>query len=335
MTIQIQGNDVIENSRRGLFQKVNPGVYTTTQRDALSSKSIGDTIYNSTEEELQVWTGTEWSSVGGGQTAPPVDTEVIAFGDYGSAPDSVTGLLINLNKYTSIKIAGCGGGSGGGAAANVVGDSFPIPGLSIDKIWWSVAAGQGQDTYVQINGDQIDGRGGTDLIRFRGASGATGGPSADGGPNCVAGGNAGTPGQTTSAAGSNGQSVINGCGGCGGSGAGGREDPENENQPGGPGGTGGSCSIPSATNVIIRQGNGPNYAIPKQSNPGGGGSSDVPPSGWTGRGGYGGYGGGIPISNPARPTTSGEYGNGVGAITNPGAAGGQDGRGFIIIQLFA
>jgi len=63
MAIKIDGTDVIDNNQRGIFLKVNPGVYTTSARNALSA-SAGDVIYNSDDEELQVWTGTEWKSAG-------------------------------------------------------------------------------------------------------------------------------------------------------------------------------------------------------------------------------------------------------------------------------
>ena len=49
MAIQINGTNVVDNNRRGIFAKANPGTYI---------------IYNSTEQSLQFWTGSEWKSAG-------------------------------------------------------------------------------------------------------------------------------------------------------------------------------------------------------------------------------------------------------------------------------
>ncbi len=67
MAIQISGNNVVDNSRRGTFQKLNPGVYTTSQANSLS-KSEGDVIYNSDEKVLQVWNGSAWVKLAKGTT---------------------------------------------------------------------------------------------------------------------------------------------------------------------------------------------------------------------------------------------------------------------------
>ena len=48
--------------------------YTTTQRDALSP-SVGAMIYNTTDEGVQVWNGTEWAAAGGSS-----ETFIIASG---------------------------------------------------------------------------------------------------------------------------------------------------------------------------------------------------------------------------------------------------------------
>ena len=74
MSIKVQGQVVINNDKKGLFDQVNPGAYTTAARDALSP-NLGDIIYNSEDEELQVWNGTEWGSAGsgGGSIGNPVD----------------------------------------------------------------------------------------------------------------------------------------------------------------------------------------------------------------------------------------------------------------------
>jgi len=40
--------------------------YTTTQRDALSSLSAGELIYNSTTSKLEVYNGSSWDAVATG-----------------------------------------------------------------------------------------------------------------------------------------------------------------------------------------------------------------------------------------------------------------------------
>ena len=77
MSIKISGTDVIDNDQRGIFLKVNPGVYTTAARNALSA-SAGDVIYNSDDQELQVYTGTEWKSAGGTPPAPSINNVVLS-----------------------------------------------------------------------------------------------------------------------------------------------------------------------------------------------------------------------------------------------------------------
>ena len=74
MSIKVQGQVVITDDKKGLFDKVNPGAYTTAERDALTP-AIGDIVFNSQDEELQVWNGTEWGSAGSGSggIGTPVD----------------------------------------------------------------------------------------------------------------------------------------------------------------------------------------------------------------------------------------------------------------------
>ncbi len=55
MAIKISDTTVIDNSRRGIFQKVNPGSYSS-----LPSASAGDMVYDSVEKILKVYTGSEW-----------------------------------------------------------------------------------------------------------------------------------------------------------------------------------------------------------------------------------------------------------------------------------
>jgi len=55
MAIKISGTTVIDDSRRGIFQKLNPGSYST-----LPSASAGDFVYDSNDKTIKVYTGSEW-----------------------------------------------------------------------------------------------------------------------------------------------------------------------------------------------------------------------------------------------------------------------------------
>ena len=105
MSIKVQGQVVITDDKKGLFDKVNPGAYTTTERDALSP-AIGDIVYNSQDEELQVWNGVEWSSAGSGSggIGTPVDvlTPIDGAGvggafNYRAKTDAITDVQQTLN----------------------------------------------------------------------------------------------------------------------------------------------------------------------------------------------------------------------------------------------
>lgn len=74
MSIKVQGQVVITNDKKGLFDQVNPGAYTTAEIAALTP-NVGDIVFNSEDEELQVWNGTEWGSAGSGSggIGTPVD----------------------------------------------------------------------------------------------------------------------------------------------------------------------------------------------------------------------------------------------------------------------
>ena len=88
MAIQISGNTVINNSRKGTLQIVNPGSYTTAQRDALTNLASGDVIYNSTADTLQVYNATTpiWNDVG----VTRVDGGMSA-SNFGGVPDIIDG----------------------------------------------------------------------------------------------------------------------------------------------------------------------------------------------------------------------------------------------------
>ncbi len=138
MSIKVQGQVVINNDKKGLFDQVNPGAYTTAERDALTP-SVGDIVYNSEDEELQVWNGVEWGSAGSGSggIGTPVDvltplngagvggantftpqtddiTEVNTVLDYGYCPTGTSandfkgmvygnGIYVLLTRYDGVK----------------------------------------------------------------------------------------------------------------------------------------------------------------------------------------------------------------------------------------
>ena len=76
MSIKVQGQVVISDDKKGSFDQVNPGAYTTLERDALTP-TVGDIVYNSQDEELQVWNGTEWGSAGSGSGSIGSPVEVL------------------------------------------------------------------------------------------------------------------------------------------------------------------------------------------------------------------------------------------------------------------
>ena len=56
MAIKVNGNTVIDNNKRGAFQVLNPGASAANP----SAPSVGDFYYDTAEEKILTWTGTEW-----------------------------------------------------------------------------------------------------------------------------------------------------------------------------------------------------------------------------------------------------------------------------------
>lgn len=293
------------------------------------------------------------------------------------SPSPQTGTIADIGNFESIKIAGGGGGgisgttqtspvptiwngggAGAGATTNLVGETFPIPGNGITSIYYQVAGkNSGIDTFVQINGP-----GGTDLIRFNaGNNGSvqTGGaaPTTTGaGPNAVAGTAGRTGGNRQAGEPPGADAATNGAAGGGGGGG-----LTNDNQPGINGGDGGPSSFPNAPNFITTLGIGPGpgtWSIPGASITGGIGGVGPPPygggvqgedigtaeagntppgAGEVGLGGGGGAGAGIGWSDPSDPSVDGTRfcggGGGPGSGSLPIGDTGDGGAGFLIIQL--
>ena len=86
MSIKVQGQVVITNDKKGQFEQVNPGAYTTTERDALTP-AIGDIVFNSEADELQVWDGTEWGSTGSANGLIQPQVEVLTPLDRAGDPE--------------------------------------------------------------------------------------------------------------------------------------------------------------------------------------------------------------------------------------------------------
>ena len=58
MAIKVSSDTAINNARKGIFNVLNVGVYTTATRP--STPVEGDWIYDSDEKTLLCWDGTEW-----------------------------------------------------------------------------------------------------------------------------------------------------------------------------------------------------------------------------------------------------------------------------------
>jgi hypothetical protein len=286
----------------------------------------------------------------GGRSSPE---EYVLFG-------GTSGTILVPSSITSIKIAGSGGGAngntapgspdwnsgygGGGGASNIVGNSFPVSGVT--ALYYSVG-NSGEDTFIKANSS-----GGTDIIRLVGSSGQTGAPATGGGPNAVAGGNGGAE----VARYSNGSSGLASPspGGCGGGGGGG--SITNNGEPGTAGGAGGAFT--ANPNALIKLGSGPapntwsfgTTPVSTVITPLGSGSQgqsfsyafggrSFANSGSAGSGRGGGAGVGLLYSDPSSPENGQYFGGGGGGDGTayggafPSVNARQGGKGILVIQL--
>ncbi len=60
MAIQISGVTVIDDDRKGIFNRLNIGSYTTANRPP--SPNEGDMLFDSDTKEFLFWNGSEWIS---------------------------------------------------------------------------------------------------------------------------------------------------------------------------------------------------------------------------------------------------------------------------------
>lgn len=160
MSIKINGTDVVDNNRKGIFQSANLGVFTPSTRPG--SAATGDMIYNSTEGKLQFWNGSAWTSAGGAQiSATGGTTSTSSDGFYtlhtftspGTFTLNTNGAVIDVFLIGG---GGCGGngspiGGGGGGGGHV---------LEFSRVWasgsYSVSIGAGgaarTHPYYQLSG---------------------------------------------------------------------------------------------------------------------------------------------------------------------------------------
>ena len=115
--------------------------YTTTQRDALTSVA-GDTIYNTTDSKVQVYTGSAWEDLGGSSIT--VDYVVVGAGGGGA-----------LDFYTSDSNGR--GGSGGSGAALLTSYSTDVNSGSTSTTEPDFIAFPGQSYNVSIGAGGIAG----------------------------------------------------------------------------------------------------------------------------------------------------------------------------------
>jgi len=305
-----QNNVAIDNA-------LNLKSYTTTQRDALTS-TTADMIYNSTDNKVQVYNGTEWLNVG---TASTFDMEyVIVAGGGGGGTDRG------------------GGGGAGGYRSSVSGENSGR-GASAENVFaaqidtgYTVTVGAGG---AKVTSNEARGNNGNnsvfDTITSLGGQGggflftqpvSTAGGCGGGGVNNGSGGS-GTTGQGYDGGAASASNGLKGGGGGGAGAAGGNAS----SSAAGNGGAGASTAI-NGGNAITYAG-------------GGGGGTDRRFSGSRGSGGSGGGGAGGDTgsivsggTNPSSGTANTGGGGGGSGVdpTNSGQRGGAGGSGIVLIS---
>ena len=304
---------------------------TTTERDAISSPTIGLLRYNTTDNTMEVYTdnsGTPgWQALKeGGNAFIPLTVEYLVVAGGGGGGGDLGG----------------GGGAGGyltnvnGTALTLnSGDLYPV---TVGEKGRGAIKGstrntentRGGDGYNSVFSDIISTGGGgggvygaANTPLKNGRDGGSGGGAGPPDSNTGTGGNGNTPSTTPSQGNNGGLGYTSpwGSGGGGGAGDVGQNAP-NGNQ-GGDGGVGLTNSI------TVASGTGPYYA-------GGGGGADyngsAPGAGGLGGGGAGGYGTSGVVSYGINGTANTGGGGGGGAwFPNP-TKGGDGGSGVVILR---
>lgn len=143
MAIQINGDDVIDNNRRGELGIVNFGAYTTEQlqqREVIGT-DVGDMVYNVDTKSLCFWDGSIWSGVpfvgtAGGNVTSIDGATYHVFTSPGTfiSNETLTAEVLMVGGggggAGSIGPSGAGGGGGGGGILHgpldIVAGTYPI-----------------------------------------------------------------------------------------------------------------------------------------------------------------------------------------------------------------
>lgn len=190
MSIKINGTDVINDSRKGIFQSANVGSFANPARPG--SASVGDLIWSTTDNQLQVWNGSSWvkatgdgatiSASGGSEFTPGNGTKVHVF----TGPGTFTLSNAALVEY-AVLAGGAGGGSGsqaggGGSGGLVMGTSTWAAGS------YSITVGSGGGGGSNGSPSSVSGPSGTFTATGGGAGATTNNNGSPGGSGGGAGG---------------------------------------------------------------------------------------------------------------------------------------------------
>ncbi len=312
--------------------------YSTSARDALTSVA-GDTIYNSDDNKVQVYTGSAWEDLGG-IAAFSIEYVIQAGGGGGGSG------RIGTSAYSG-ELRNGGGAGGGGLNSNVTGDNSG--GISSPENPFAIFTGYNYT--VTVGGGGSGRTAGTEARGYTGSNslfgdnlatgggaglGRGGGGSPDGGCGGGVGGgiyggavNVGIDGEGKGGgysvkSGSNNYTFGAG-GGTGGDGGNTNQNSSNNN-PGGNGGVGTITTIitaSEATTASVGEVSGSDVYF------GAGGGA-----GNSGTGGLGGGGNGGAYQNGAgtNATANTGAGGGGGAGGSTGGASGNGGSGVVILR---
>lgn len=116
MSIKINGTDVVDNNRKGIFQSANVGSFANPARPG--SAAVGDLIWSTTDNQLQVWNGSSWvAAVGAGQLISASGGSDVFTGSSDGLKyhgfRSSSSFVVNSPSVTVEYVVVAGGGSGG------------------------------------------------------------------------------------------------------------------------------------------------------------------------------------------------------------------------------
>jgi len=128
MSIQINGTDVVDDNRKGIFQSANVGSFANPARPG--SASTGDLIWSTTDNELQVWNGSAWETAVGSGTVISASggSEFTPGNGYKLHIFTGPGTFTLSNGPAQVEYAIVAGGGGGGSIGRIFAQSgFPSP----------------------------------------------------------------------------------------------------------------------------------------------------------------------------------------------------------------